>query len=121
MKSKSLTVSEEYVYWIDVTENSIKRANKTVGHLLKNISIMRKNVGIGNIISLKLVHRNIQKGKYLSDFFFFGFKNYSGMWGSVQRFLYYSKQKELTFFNSTVLGLGFFLEVISLDFCDFEN
>ena len=43
------------------------------------------------------------------------------MWGSVQRFFYYSKQKELTFFNSTVFGLGFFLEVISLDFCDFEN
>ena len=70
MKSKSLAVSEEYVYWIDVTENSIKRANKTVGHPLENISIIRKNVGIGNIISLKLVHWDIQKGKYLSDFFF---------------------------------------------------
>ena len=104
-----------------MTENSIKRANKTVGHPLENISIIRKNVGIGNIISLKLVHWDIQKGKYLSDLFFFGFKNYSGMWGSVQRFFYFSKQKELTFFNSTVLGLGFFLEVISLDFCDFEN
>ena len=43
------------------------------------------------------------------------------MWGSVQRFFYYSKQNELIFFNSTVLGLGFFLEVIILDFCDFEN
>ena len=71
MKSKSLAVSEEYVYWIDETENSIKRANKTVGHPLENISIIRKTVGIGNIISLKLVHWDIQKGKYLSDFFFF--------------------------------------------------
>ena len=62
MKSKSLAVSEEYVYWIDETENSIKRANKTVGHPLENISIIRKNVGIGNIISLKLVHWDIQKG-----------------------------------------------------------
>ena len=74
MKSKSLAVSEEYVYWIDVTENSIKRANKTVGHPLENISIIRKNVGIGNIISLKLVHWDIQKGKYLSDLFFFWFQ-----------------------------------------------
>ena len=74
MKSKSLAVSEEYVYWIDVTENSIKRANKTVGHPLKNFSIIRKNVGIGNIISLKLVHWDIQKGKYLSDLFFFWFQ-----------------------------------------------
>ena len=71
MKSKSLAVSEEYVFWIDETENSIKRANKTVGHPLENISIIRKNIGIGNIISLKLVHWDIQKGKYLSDFFFF--------------------------------------------------
>ena len=74
MKSKSLAVSEEYVYWIDVTENSIKREKKTVGHPLKNFSIIRKNVGIGNIISLKLVHWDIQKGKYLSDLFFFWFQ-----------------------------------------------
>ena len=68
-----MAVSEEYVYWIDVKENSIKRVNKTVGHRPKNISTITKNVGNGKIIigkSLKLVQWDIQKGKYLSDFFF---------------------------------------------------
>ena len=52
-------------------ENSIQRANKTVGHRSKKISIIAKNVGIGEINgkSLKLVHWDIQKGKYLSDLF----------------------------------------------------
>ena len=54
-------------------ENSIKRANKTAfGRRPKNITIIKKNVGIGKIIigkSLKLVQWDIQKGKYLSDFF----------------------------------------------------
>lgn len=70
-------MSEEYVYWIDVKENSVKRANKTVGHRPKNISIITKNAGIGKIIiakSLKLVQWDIQKGKYLSDLLFFWFQ-----------------------------------------------
>ena len=84
-----MAVSEEYVYWIDVKENSIKRVNKTVGHRPKNISTITKNVGNGKIIigkSLKLVEWDIQKGKYLSDFFFLVSKINQGCWGVSKDF-----------------------------------
>ena len=43
-------------------ENSIKRANKTVGDLQKNISIIMQNGKKMSGKSLKLVHWDIQKG-----------------------------------------------------------
>ena len=43
-------------------ENSIKRANKTVGDLQKNISIIMQNGKKISGKSLKLVHWDIQKG-----------------------------------------------------------
>ena len=64
----SLSVSEHSIYWVDEHSTYISMTNKTVKdtdmtHTIKNIKVNAKGVR-----SLKVVHRNIQKGDKLSDY-----------------------------------------------------
>jgi len=63
-KPASLSVFEEYIYWIDLETNSIRRANKTDGSSQQTV---KANVGTAK--SLKAVHWSVQKGKYSLESF----------------------------------------------------
>ena len=59
INTKSLSVFEEYIYWDDIKTKSIQRAHKTDGSSRQTI-----NASISEAKSLKVVHRNMQKGEY---------------------------------------------------------
>ena len=54
----SLSVFEQYIYWVDWKTNSILRANKTDGSSRQTI---KRNISMAR--SLKVVHKDIQKGE----------------------------------------------------------
>lgn len=62
----SLSVSEHSIFWVNEHSTYISMTNKTVKdmtHTIKDIKVNAKGAR-----SLKVVHRNIQKGNKLSDY-----------------------------------------------------
>ena len=64
----SLSVSEHSIFWVNEHSTYISMTNKSVKdtdmtHTIKNIKVNAKGAR-----SLKVVHRNIQKGNKLSDY-----------------------------------------------------
>ena len=64
----SLSVSEHSIFWVNEHSTYISMTNKTVKdtymtHTIKDIKVNAKGAR-----SLKVVHRNVQKGNKLSDY-----------------------------------------------------
>ena len=64
----SLSVSEHNIYWVDDRSTYISMTEKTVKATDMTHTIKDIKVNATGARSLKVVHRNIQKGNKLSDY-----------------------------------------------------